>query len=64
LSEAAERRNALRLLRPTRCYFFGGLVGSAVLGQVFDRFGWTACTIGVGGSLALAAWFTGRLHAA
>jgi YNFM family putative membrane transporter len=25
------------------CYFFGGLVGSAVLGQLFDRFGWTAC---------------------
>ena len=25
------------------CYFFGGMVGSAVLGQFFDRFGWTAC---------------------
>ena len=23
------------------CYFLGGLVGSAVLGQLFDRFGWT-----------------------
>ncbi len=22
------------------CYFFGGLVGSAVLGELFDRFGW------------------------
>jgi sugar phosphate permease len=22
------------------CYFFGGMVGTAVLGQVFDRFGW------------------------
>jgi len=29
------------------CYFFGGLVGSAVLGQLFDRFGWTACVAGV-----------------
>ena len=46
------------------CYFLGGLVGSAVLGQLFDRFGWTACTIGVGASLALAAWLTARLRAA
>ena len=30
------------------CYFFGGMAGSAVLGQLFDRFGWTACVIGVG----------------
>ena len=29
-------------------YFFGGLVGSAVLGQVFDRFGWAACVAGIG----------------
>jgi YNFM family putative membrane transporter len=45
------------------CYFFGGLVGSAVLGQLFDRFGWAACVAGVGGSLALAAWLTARLKA-
>ena len=37
------------------CYFFGGLVGSAVLGQVFDRFGWTACVAGIGLSLLIAA---------
>ena len=37
------------------CYFAGGLVGSAVLGQVFDRFGWGACVAGVGAALALAA---------
>jgi MFS transporter, YNFM family, putative membrane transport protein len=36
------------------CYFFGGLVGTAVLGQVFDRFGWTACVAGIGLALALA----------
>jgi predicted MFS family arabinose efflux permease len=36
------------------CYFFGGLVGSAVLGQLFDRFGWTACVAGIATSLALA----------
>ncbi|MBR1123731.1 MFS transporter [Bradyrhizobium lablabi] len=37
------------------CYFLGGLAGSAVLGQLFDRFGWTACVAGVGASLAVAA---------
>ena len=37
------------------CYFFGGLVGTAVLGQVFDRFGWAACATGIGFALALAA---------
>lgn len=41
-------------------YFLGGLAGSAVLGEVFDRWGWTACVIGIGASLAagalLAAW--------
>lgn len=36
-------------------YFFGGLVGSAVLGQVFDRFGWPACVGGVAAALGMAA---------
>jgi len=45
------------------CYFLGGLVGSAVLGQLFDRLGWTACLAGVGASLALAARLTARLRA-
>ena len=44
------------------CYFFGGMVGSAVLGQLFDRFGWTACVTGVGASLAIAAMLTARLN--
>ena len=43
------------------CYFAGGLVGSAVLGQLFDRFGWTACVAGVGASLLVAALLTRRL---
>src|SRR3954447_19446590 len=30
------------------CYFFGGLIGSSVLGQLFDRLGWTACVAGIG----------------
>ena len=36
-------------------YFFGGLVGSAVLGLIFDRFGWEACVLGIAGSLLVAA---------
>lgn len=36
-------------------YFFGGLMGAAVLGQLFDRFGWTACVAGIGLSLLVAA---------
>lgn len=42
-------------------YFLGGLAGSAVLGQVFDRLGWTACVIGIGAALALGALFATRL---
>jgi YNFM family putative membrane transporter len=36
-------------------YFSGGLVGSTVLGQLFDRFGWTACVAGITVALAVAA---------
>ncbi|MFT3732115.1 MAG: MFS transporter [Hyphomicrobium sp.] len=43
-------------------YFTGGLIGSAVLGQIFDRFGWSACVAGIGVSLAVAAWLTQRLN--
>jgi MFS transporter, YNFM family, putative membrane transport protein len=43
------------------CYFAGGLVGSAVLGQLYDQFGWTACVAGVAASLAVAALLTRRL---
>ena len=43
------------------CYFLGGLVGSAVLGQLFDRYGWIACVAGVATSLAIAALLTARL---
>ena len=43
------------------CYFFGGMVGTAVLGQVFDRFGWPACVGGIALSLAVAALLTLRL---
>jgi MFS transporter, YNFM family, putative membrane transport protein len=42
-------------------YFSGGLVGTAVLGQVFDRIGWPACVGGIGLSLAVAALLALRL---
>ena len=37
------------------CYFMGGLTGSAILGVVFDRFGWPACVAGIGLALVVAA---------
>jgi predicted MFS family arabinose efflux permease len=36
-------------------YYLGGLGGAAVLGQLFDRYGWAACVAGVAVGLALAA---------
>lgn len=42
-------------------YFLGGLAGSAVLGQVFDRLGWTACVAGIGVALVLGALLAVRL---
>ncbi len=42
-------------------YFAGGLVGSAVLGQIFDRVGWTACVAGVAAALAVASVLTRAL---
>jgi predicted MFS family arabinose efflux permease len=45
------------------CYFAGGLAGSAVLGQLFDRFGWTACVAGIFGALVVAGVLTVRVRA-
>lgn len=42
-------------------YFSGGLIGTATLGQLFDRFGWTACVLGIALALALAAILSFRL---
>jgi MFS transporter, YNFM family, putative membrane transport protein len=44
------------------CYFAGGLLGSLVLGQLFDQFGWTVCVAGVGVTLAIACVLAMRLH--
>jgi cyanate permease len=43
-------------------YFFGGLVGSAVLGQLFVGFGWGPCVGGVAIGLAIAAFLALRLR--
>jgi YNFM family putative membrane transporter len=59
---AADRASASGLY--LAAYFLGGLVGSAVLGQIFDRFGWAACVAGIGAALALAALFARRLDSA
>jgi predicted MFS family arabinose efflux permease len=40
------------------CYFLGGLVGTAVLGQVFDRVGWAAAVAVITASLVIAALLT------
>src|SRR5262249_36414178 len=39
-------------------YFFGGMVGTAVLGQIFDRFGWPATVAGIGMTIMLAMGLT------
>nr|WP_041757454.1 MFS transporter [Bradyrhizobium sp. ORS 278] len=42
-------------------YFAGGIVGTAVLGQLFDRVGWSACVAGIAAVLVVAALLAGRL---
>ena len=46
------------------CYFAGGLVGTAILGQIFDRIGWPTCVAGIALSLGVAAVLTLRLKTA
>ncbi len=45
-------------------YFLGGLVGAAVVGQLFQRLGWPAAVAAVGVALALAAWLARGLMVA
>jgi predicted MFS family arabinose efflux permease len=42
-------------------YYCGGLAGAAVIGQIFDRIGWTAAIAGVSAALALAALLGAKL---
>ena len=53
--------SARRPLHYLSCYFFGGMVGSAALAQILDRFGWPACVAGIGASLAIAALLASEL---
>jgi predicted MFS family arabinose efflux permease len=43
-------------------YFLGGLVGTAILGPLFDRFGWAASVAGVGVALLAASLLATRLR--
>lgn len=43
------------------CYFLGGLAGSALLGQIFMRFGWSACVAGISLSLLAPMILAARL---
>jgi MFS transporter, YNFM family, putative membrane transport protein len=43
------------------CYFAGGLAGTTLLGQAFDRLGWGACVAGIALSLGIAALLGVRL---
>ena len=42
-------------------YYCGGLTGAAIVGQLFDRFGWSAAVSGIGAALALAALLGSQL---
>ncbi|MEQ8398401.1 MFS transporter [Thalassobaculum sp.] len=42
-------------------YYTGGLAGAALLGPVFDTYGWPAAVAGVGAALALATVLAGQL---
>ena len=43
-------------------YYVGGLVGSALLGAVFDALGWTACLAVIGSTLLAALILVSRLE--
>ena len=55
LSAGRWRKPGYRERTLSRRPLLGGLAGRAVLGQLFDRFGWTVGVAGVGASLAMAA---------
>ncbi len=61
VGQAAQENRGVASGTYLACYFAGGLIGSAVLGQLFDRFGWSVCVAGVGAALLMAALLTARL---
>jgi predicted MFS family arabinose efflux permease len=44
------------------CYFSGGLIGTVLLGQLFDQSGWWATVIGIALSLLIAGLLTFQLQ--
>jgi MFS transporter, YNFM family, putative membrane transport protein len=62
VGQAAESERGVASGLYLSSYFFGGMVGSALLGQLFDRLGWAACVAGIAGALAAAAVLTARLR--
>ena len=62
VGQAAQSNRGIASGTYLACYFAGGLVGSAVLGQLFDRFGWVACVTGVGAAMALGCLLTAWLY--
>jgi MFS family permease len=63
IGKAAPSNRALASGLYLASYFLGGLVGSAVLGQLYVQWGWSACVIGIGVALAVAAALTLLLKA-
>jgi predicted MFS family arabinose efflux permease len=44
-------------------YYLGGLTGAAVLGRLFDQYGWSACVSGVAIAVTLCAFLTIKIKA-
>jgi MFS transporter, YNFM family, putative membrane transport protein len=61
VGQAAQHNRGVASGTYLACYFTGGLVGSAVLGPLFDHFGWPACIAGVGAALLVACVLAARL---
>lgn len=62
VSRAAARNRSAASGIYLASYFLGGLAGSALLGLLYEKAGWTACVAGVGLALGLAAFATIRLR--
>jgi MFS transporter, YNFM family, putative membrane transport protein len=45
------------------CYYLGGLAGAAVIGQLFDRYGWELSVAVIGVSLTVAGLLASKLRA-
>ncbi len=58
VGRAAERDRAAASGLYLASYYLGGLAGSALLGQVFDRLGWPLAVAGIGLALLLAMLLT------